>query len=414
MGGGMTDRLFEIRTTAAIAAGCAAALMLGAGVARADRVDDREFASARVKDLDSDLVRVREGAEDALRAWCRNQTDRVLSLIEPGASAEQRDRLMSLAREVFDNSPRGAMGVSFGLTNGPFGNIEEEVFDGGIPIQGPIEGFDSMNVLKPGDLLLSIDGVRVRTNIEARVQIVSHDPDQVVRLEIERDGKVLQLPLRLGNWGNLNARSRGIRGTQDLSPLDRDAAWRARLARTNPALLTLDTRPVLRPVPGAGAWNEGERLADDPRERVVRIAESGNLRMGPGLEQRQIIQIGIDGNQQRLNLDGDGNPTVAELKGSGVPREAVSEAPNDAELKPTRAPVRRGNLGADALGDIRRLELEKGGLEQQAGMLREQMRNPRLDDNVRQGLSLMLQRIENQIEAIDAQIDRTQRAKRKP
>lgn len=399
-----------MRRTVMRAAGCVAALTVAAGAALADRVDDRDFAAAKVKELDSDLVRVRENAEDALRSWARNQTDRVLSLIEPGASAEQRDRLLSLARSVFETSARGAMGVSFLPVNAQFGNFDEEVFDGGIPIEAPVKGFDSERVIKPGDLLLSIDGVRVRTNIEARVQIVSHDAGQVVRLEIEREGKVLQLPLRLGNWGDLNA----TRGGRELATEHKDAAFRSRLARVNPALLTLDTKPVLRPVPGAMAWNEGERLANDEREKVVRIPESSNLRLGPGVQQRQVIQIGVDGVQQRLNLDGNGNATVAELKPTGVPREAVSEAPNDAELKPTRSVRRTGGLNPEAMGDIRLLELQKGGLEQQAAIVREQIKDRQIDADMRRALSTMLQRIENDIAIIDAQIVRRQRENRKP
>ncbi|HEX8877878.1 MAG TPA: PDZ domain-containing protein [Phycisphaerales bacterium] len=406
---GKADRQSRGRHTAH-AVGCALALVVGGAWAWAERADDREFAAAKVKELDSDSVRVRENAEDALRAWCRNKTDRVLSLIEPGASAEQRDRLLSLAREVFEASPRAAMGVSFGVGNVQFGNFEEEVFDGGIPIAGPVKGFDSENVLKPGDLLLSIDGVRVRTNAEARVQIISHDPDQVVRLEVERDAKVLQLPLRLGNWGNLNVANRGV--TREISRPERDAAWRARLARTNPALLTLDTKPVLRPVPNAAAWNEGERLANDQRENVVRIPESGNLRLNPGMDQpRRVVQIGIDGNVQRLDLGEDGNPTVADLHSGGVPRGTVSETPSDADLRPQRSRSRVGNLNADA-GDLRMLEIQRMGFEQQANILREQLRDRKLDPDTRRGLGLMLERIETDIAGLDAQIERRQRNRR--
>jgi hypothetical protein len=410
MSGGTVDGQRGWRFTSAKAAALLIALVGIAPGALAERADDRTFAVAKVKELDSDLVRVRENAEDALRSWARNQTDRVLSLIEPGATAEQRERLLSLARSVFESSARGAMGVSFGIVNGQFGNFEDEVFDGGIPIDGPVKGFDSERVIKPGDLLLSIDGVRVRTNIEARVQIVSHDAGQVVRLEIEREGKVLQLPLRLGNWGDLNA----TRGTRELSPEHKDAAFRSRLARVNPALLTLDTKPVLHPVPGPMAWNEGERLASDEQEKVVRIPESSNLRIGPGVQRQQVIQIGVDGNVQRLNLDGNGNATVAELRSSGVPRDVVSESPTDAELKPARTARRSTGLNPEALIDIRQLEFQRGGLEQQAGIVREQLKDRQLDADMRRGLSMMLQRIENDIAIIDAQIARRQREDRKP
>ena len=98
-----------------------------AGWSLADRPDDAAFAAARVRELDAEDVRTRERAEDSLRGWCRGQVDRILTLIDAGASAEQRDRLLSLARTVFDASPRAAMGVSFGVANVAFGLQEEEL-----------------------------------------------------------------------------------------------------------------------------------------------------------------------------------------------------------------------------------------------------------------------------------------------
>ncbi|MBY0111172.1 MAG: PDZ domain-containing protein [Phycisphaerales bacterium] len=415
MSGDTIDGQRGWRVTTATAAWMLTALAGIAPGALAERADDRTYAVTKVKELDSDLVKVRENAEDALRGWSRNQTDRVLSLIEPAASAEQRDRLLSLARSVFDSSPRGAMGVSFGYGVQQFGGVDEEVFEGGIPIRATTPGFDSDRVLKAGDVLVSIDGVPVRTVSEARIQIISHDAGQVTRVEVEREGKVLQLSLRLGKWSDLWGRNARGQGGNDVTPAQMDGAFRARLARVNPGLLALDTRPTLRPVPGALAWAEGERLADDPLEKVVLLPETGNLRLGPGIgpglgeNRRQVTRIGIDGRPQRVELDSNGNATVADLRGSGGPRDKVTTPPGDAELRTSRAQVRRGNLNPEMLDDIRLLQLQRSALEQQANLWREQLKDRRLDAEIRRGMQLMLDKIEGDIAALDAQIDRMQR-----
>jgi hypothetical protein len=394
-----------IRATAIASVACCAAWSL------AERPDDGAFATTRVKELNADDVQTRERAEDSLRGWCRGQADRVLTLIDGQSSAEQRDRLLSLARSVFDTSPRAAMGVSFGVANVAFGLQEEEAFDGGIPIAGPVKGFDSENVLKSGDLLLSIEGVRIRTNREARTQILSHDPGQVVRLEIERDGKVLQLPLKLGFWSNLNSRA-NIQRASDPSGPELDNAWRARLARVNPALLSLDTQPVLRPVPNASAWAEAERLATEPAQtRLVQLPQSQNLRLGPGVDnnQRQVLEIGIDGRMRTLNTDRNGNVAVADLRPSGTTREVITNAPSDEQLRPSRQRQRFENLTLDAQNEVNILQLQRRGLMDQAAMMRETMRLLPGNDANRRGMDAMLQRIETEIAVLEDQMEQARK-----
>jgi hypothetical protein len=371
-----------IRATAIASVACCAAWSL------AERPDDGAFATTRVKELNADDVQTRERAEDSLRGWCRGQADRVLTLIDGQSSAEQRDRLLSLARSVFDTSPRAAMGVSFGVANVAFGLQEEEAFDGGIPIAGPVKGFDSENVLKSGDLLLSIEGVRIRTNREARTQILSHDPGQVVRLEIERDGKVLQLPLKLGFWSNLNSRA-NIQRASDPSG-----------------------QPVLRPVPNASAWAEAERLATEPAQtRLVQLPQSQNLRLGPGVDnnQRQVLEIGIDGRMRTLNTDRNGNVAVADLRPSGTTREVITNAPSDEQLRPSRQRQRFENLTLDAQNEVNILQLQRRGLMDQAAMMRETMRLLPGNDANRRGMDAMLQRIETEIAVLEDQMEQARK-----
>lgn len=405
---GTTRQRASLRTAALAGVVCFAAW------ASADRPDDRAFAAARVKDLDAEDVLTREHAEDSLRSWCGGQTDRILALIDANASAEQRDRLLSLARSVFDNSPRAAMGVSFGFGNLVFGQQEQEVFEDGIPIRDTTDGFDSRNVLKSGDLLRAIDGVPVRTIQDARVQIVSHDPTQVAKLDVERDGKIVQLPLRLGFWRDLQATRNGVtQRANDLSKSELDAAWRARLSRTNPAMLSLDTRPVLRPVPSANAWAEAEKLATEPaHSRLVQLPQSQNLRLGPGLDnnQRQVLEIGIDGRMRALNTDHNGNVAVADLRPSGTGRELVTNGPSDDQLRPSRSRAQRfENLTPDAQNDINILQMQRRAMMDQAAMIRESVRLLPQNDAARRGVEAMLQRIENDIVVLEDQIEQARK-----
>lgn len=413
MGQNGTTRQRNLFRAAALAGvACCAAWSL------AERPDDRSFAAARVKELDAEDVQTRERAEDSLRSWCGGQTDRILALIDAQASAEQRDRLLSLARSVFDNSPRAAMGVSFGFGNLVFGQQEQEVFEDGIPIRDTTEGFDSKNVLKSGDLLRAIDGVPVRTIQDARVQIVSHDPAQVAKVDVERDGKILQLPLRLGYWRDLQSTRNGVtQRANDLSKPELDSAWRARLSRSNPALLSLDTRPVLRPVPGANAWAEAEKLAAEPQQnRLIQMPQSQNLRLGPGLDnnQRQVLEIGIDGRMRTLNADRNGNIAIADIRPSGSGREIVTNGPSDEQLRPSRQRQRFENLTPDAQNDINILQLQRRGLMDQAAMMRESMRLLPQNDVARRGLESMLQRIDNEIGVLDDQIEQVRKRGQRP
>ncbi len=314
-----------------------AVLWMVCGIARAVVPDVPESALTCLRELDSNSIQAREKASETLRAWGAGSPERLLSLISPQCSPEQRERLLSLAHESFKNSPRSAMGVSFGPRWQGLGNAEE-IYEEGIPIEGTTRGFDSANVLKPGDILRSVDGVRVRTHIQCRIQTMSHDPRQTVRLEIERDGRPMMVNLVLGYWMDL-------RSPDSPSAELVQAAWKARLARCLPAVPE-DTHAI-QPLPGALAWVEGDRLTPEAPGAPA-MNRGVNLRARPDLQPDQIIPLGPQGGSQ-LNMDRSDSP-AADLVASGTPREKISTATSPGRL------VARTTPGALDLQDNRAAE----------------------------------------------------------
>ncbi|MBS0186445.1 MAG: hypothetical protein JSS51_00150 [Planctomycetes bacterium] len=214
--------------------------------------------------LDSDSVEMREKTCVALKSWAGSSPDKLLSLISPSISAEQRESLVRLAREVFRNSPRGAIGVSFGVGQ----VLDEEIFDEGIPIAAALPNFDSSRVLKSGDLLRAIDGSRIRTLVQCQIATISRDPGQLVQVDIERDGRPMRVALQLGSRAQL----REARGREIPSQSILELAWKERLNRTTASLPRESPAGELPNV----AWVDGDRLSKeppDPEAAIRKLAE---------------------------------------------------------------------------------------------------------------------------------------------
>ncbi len=147
-------------------------------------------------------------------------------------SPEQYNRLRVVAKEQFVSSPRAALGVQFD----DIGSRSSE----GVPIARTIEGFDSERVLKSGDVMYAMSGVRVTSLDDARKIITSHDPGERMTIHLFRNGEPLIVRATLGSFEDLERRpergrnfgvggvglNRGGRGSDVM-----DAAWEIRLAR---------------------------------------------------------------------------------------------------------------------------------------------------------------------------------------
>lgn len=164
--------------------------------------------------LGADDWKVRDEAHRLLlESRSANLLEIEAALANPNLTPEQRHRLMLIGRQRFAIEPRAAMGIQF-----------EGMIDGGVMIRTPLRDFDSFNVLEPGDTVLSMDGVRTRTQDDLRFLIVSHDPGDGVVLSILRGGQPMEIALTLGNYNMLQNRA-------NLDDATLFQAWAVRLRR---------------------------------------------------------------------------------------------------------------------------------------------------------------------------------------
>lgn len=156
----------------------------------------------------------------------------------PELTPEQRLRLEVLGRERFASMPRAGLGVRFA-------NLPT---DEGVRLDGVLPGFPAGEVLRPGDIVLSINGQPLNNSAHMGEVILSHMPGESLVLDIARpappipraigaDGVELPPPVEhltvavpLGRYDDLQT---GIA----LTPPRLEGAYRHRLARVG-ALIT--------------------------------------------------------------------------------------------------------------------------------------------------------------------------------
>ncbi len=105
---------------------------------------------------------------------------------------EQRLRLLWITRSRFFQTPRGAIGISFGQGN-----------DAG-RIGKTYDHFPSSKTLRVGDAIIAIQGHSMDQLLSTlRRQVISQDPGQKLIFDILRDGQRLKVPVELGSWDML-------------------------------------------------------------------------------------------------------------------------------------------------------------------------------------------------------------------
>lgn len=181
--------------------------------------------SPELKVRDDATARLRTSGEASLAVLERILTSSPLS-------PEQHARLTSIAKEQFTRTPRAALGVQFDDAGARSSD--------GVPIVRTIDGFDSCRVLKGGDVMYAMSGVRVTSLDDARKIITSHDPGERMTIQLFRNGEPLIVRVGLGNFADLDGRPDrrvggggfGIQGNRNFRGTDvTDAAWELRLAR---------------------------------------------------------------------------------------------------------------------------------------------------------------------------------------
>ncbi|GAB4383857.1 MAG: hypothetical protein Kow0022_04760 [Phycisphaerales bacterium] len=143
--------------------------------------------------LDSPVLAEREQAGQTLSNLPHFSLEDLETLVaQSELSPEQRLRLRQVGRRLFDSRPLAGMGVQFG------GSGAE-----GVIIQDTIPGFHAAELLKPLDTIRSVNGQRMTTQEDLRWLILSHDPGDVLEVEILRDGRLETLSVRLGVFDDL-------------------------------------------------------------------------------------------------------------------------------------------------------------------------------------------------------------------
>lgn len=210
----------------------AAIVILGvlAGVAAGQPSDDR--IEALVAKLDDESFQVRDGAARQLEAEAALDLKTLERLLKRGdLSAEQRARLEALGWTLFRRGPRGGMGVQFG---------SETVR--GVQIQNTVPDFPANAILKPGDIILEVDGAQAPDQEDLRLAIVARDPGDEIEVLVEREGEQLSLSIPLGSFERLS-------GSQRLGEPVLRAAWERRglTSRASDGEPTIDARGRVKP-----------------------------------------------------------------------------------------------------------------------------------------------------------------------
>lgn len=222
-----------------------------------------------LRSLDAPDLAERERAVEALVLSSAVSLREVLGLLSEvtALTPEQRARLMGIAREMFVQSPRAAMGVQFG------GTVER-----GVAIQSAVDGFDSARVIKPGDVIVAVNGQEV-TQSQMRAIILSHDPGESMGLRLLRSGESgseEQIDVRV-TLGSMNR----LRGGGFIDAGTMMDAWRQRLKRAGVSE-EAGQRPIETGIEQA-AWLA---IAQTTARSGVR---AGSLDTGPGTARAPMV-----------------------------------------------------------------------------------------------------------------------------
>lgn len=203
-------------------------------------------------DLDDTDYKVRERATRALSDHEVFSIDDITKLLsEEGLSLEQRQRLMGIARVLFEQTPRGGMGIQF----------MGQWADGGGVAVNVLENFPASRVLRNNDVMVKVAGAPVRDSEQIRLEVLARDPGQTLPVEVRRQGEVLELDVELGSHRMLDQNR-----TVSVDDQSMDRAWQIRRAmieretremadRAN----VIDARPSVEPA------EEDEDSPEDPR-----------------------------------------------------------------------------------------------------------------------------------------------------
>ncbi len=235
------------RLTYPVLAASLAVVLGGPALAQGERAQPPRESLRAIAPLDDPIYEVRQQAEQRLVETGWGTLGELHALLASGVlSPEQHVRVRRIAMIRFGSSPRAGMGVAF---------------NGAVPNQVLIErvedGFPASTVIRAGDRFVEADGVELENSRQLGVQILSHDPGDVMTARVERGEEMIDLDVPLGSYANLRQPSPNPRTLR--------AAYRARAER--------DEAPARGRTAALGSgvsledWTRAE-LGDEPPESM--------------------------------------------------------------------------------------------------------------------------------------------------
>lgn len=161
-------------------------------------------ADPRLSRLSDGSLETREQGERDLAEDASSSVDDLLSLLASGElDPETHRRIARAAYTLFATTPRAGMGVEF--------DTQRQV-ERGVPIIKPVENFPAFEIIEPGDVILTANGIELTSNGQFGQIIVSHDPGDVLEVTVLRGedelARELALQVPLGSFSALGQRTR--------------------------------------------------------------------------------------------------------------------------------------------------------------------------------------------------------------
>lgn len=156
-----------------------------------------EETAAWIERLGDESWSVREAATEALGVVTRaDESARDASIKEAlgraDLSEEMRLRLVRVAAWRFRSAELGGLGVQFGRSG-----------EGAVEIGLVVPGFPASGLLRPGDVVLAVDGEIVGGMEHLRAEILSRRPGETLPVWVRRDRTVQEIVLPLGSYASL-------------------------------------------------------------------------------------------------------------------------------------------------------------------------------------------------------------------
>lgn len=364
-----------------------------------------------VAELASPQLEIRERAQAELAARPDVGLAQIGELLKDSKlSPEARARLVSVGRDIFARTPRGALGVRFrpGMS---------------MIVEGALAGFPGATVFKPGDEIIEINGdvVRGRTGMMTDVQglrpmVVARDPGQTITVTVMRPKVVagegvkapqggwdngefgggfgggnaaavererVDLPITLGSFDALNRNNQGF--MDRITPEQYSVAWQIRLKD----MLGVPTE-VAGPkdlVQNQEAQN-GQRVDRGPSFRSLQQQQDRFARGGGGMQRRlgNVVETemmaGGESQGGRPEADVSNQQAMAEdpifwnngNRGGGGMRQQWRIGGNGArgEVRVEVLPNPAGNAGGGAAGEdaeLAMLRLQRSAMSDSIDLL---------------------------------------------